>query len=95
MKVLLDSRHAAPVLRAVEPSVRRRLKAGLKALAQDPSGQSTRLDVKRLEVDEDGPVMYRLRVGDWRIAFTVEPAGLVVLRIFPRSEGYGWLEKLG
>lgn len=34
--------------------------------------------------------MYRARVGDWRIAFTVDKA-IVVLRIFHRSEGYGWL----
>ncbi len=81
--------HAAPVLKAVEPTVRRRLRHALRLLAKDPGGLSSKLDVKRLDVDAGQP-MYRLRVGEWRIAFTVDSA-VVVLRIFHRSEGYGWL----
>lgn len=50
---------------------------------------TNRLDVKRLDGDPGQP-MYRLRVGEWRLAFTVDSA-VVVLRIFHRSEGYGWL----
>lgn len=92
MRVLLHPTRAAAVLRASDPSVRRRLKAALKALADDPSGQAGRLDVKRLDTDEAGPVMHRLRVGDWRIAFTVEKGALVVLRVFHRSDGYAWLD---
>lgn len=68
---------------------RRRLKAALRLLAKDPSGLSTSLDVRRLDLD-DGTAMYRLRVGDWRAVFTIDQ-DLVVLRIFHRSDGYGWL----
>lgn len=89
MKVLLDPRHAAPALRRLAPEPRRRLKAALRLLGEDPSGLTNNLDVKRLDA-EPGQPMYRLRVGDWRVAFTVDE-DVVVLRIFHRGEGYGWL----
>ncbi|HLE98121.1 MAG TPA: type II toxin-antitoxin system RelE/ParE family toxin [Candidatus Thermoplasmatota archaeon] len=89
MKLLLDARHAVPVLRALPPAQVRRLKAALRLLGQDASGVTNRLDVKRLDT-EAGQPMYRLRVGEWRVAFTVEEA-VVVLRIFHRKDGYGWL----
>ncbi len=93
MRVLLDPVHAAPILRAMEPQARRRLKSALRLLAKDPTGRSTRMDVKRLD-SEPGIPIYRLRVGDWRLGFTVDDDAVVVLRIFHRSEGYGWLADL-
>ena len=92
MKVLLDPVHAAPVLRHIAPDVRKRLKHALRLLSKDPSGRLHRIDVKRLDVDA-GPPMYRARIGDWRIAFTVDDA-LVVLRVFHRDDGYGWLQDM-
>jgi mRNA interferase RelE/StbE len=89
VKVLLDPGHAAPALQRLPPGTKRRLKSALRALGQDPSGISNRLDVKRLDAEPGQPI-YRLRVGDWRIAFTID-RDVVVLRIFHRREGYGWL----
>jgi mRNA-degrading endonuclease RelE of RelBE toxin-antitoxin system len=89
LNVLLDPVHAAPALRRLPPTTKRRLKAALRLLGQDPSGTSNGLDVKRLDADP-GPPMYRVRVGEWRIAFTVDK-DVVVLSILHRSEGYGWL----
>lgn len=89
MKVILNPVQAEPVLRQAEPSVRHRLKAALAKLGQDPSGRRNALDVKRLAVDAAQPI-YRCRVGQWRIVFTVDTA-VVVLKVFHRSEGYGWL----
>jgi mRNA-degrading endonuclease RelE of RelBE toxin-antitoxin system len=71
------------------PATRRKLKAALGLLAEDPGGTTTRLDVKRIDTAHGQP-MYRLRVGDWRVAFTVDE-DVVVLRIFHRRDGYGWL----
>lgn len=71
------------------PTVKKRVKAALRLLAADPTGTSNRLDVKRLDADPGQP-MYRLRVGEWRAAFTVDSA-IIVLKIFHRSEGYAWL----
>lgn len=89
MRVLLDPVHAVPALQSAAPTTRKRLKAALKLLATDPSGTSNHLDVKRLDAQLGQPV-YRLRIGEWRIAFTVDK-DLVVLRIFHRRDGYGWL----
>lgn len=89
MKVLLDPVHAAPTFRRLPPAVKRRLKNALKMLVADPTGGSNRLDIKRLDADP-GPAMYRFRVGDWRLPFTID-AAVVVLRIFHRRDGYGWL----
>jgi mRNA-degrading endonuclease RelE of RelBE toxin-antitoxin system len=76
----------------MDPMGRRRVKAALRALAQDPSGRAQGLDVKRLD-NGSGPPIYRLRIGDWRIAFTLAQE-LVVQRIFRRGEGYGWLKDM-
>ncbi len=92
MKVVLDASRAAPVVRTMAPTTKRRFRDALRALARDPSGRSVGLDVKRLDVD-GGVALWRLRVGDWRAAFTVDEA-TVVLRVFHRSEGYGWVADL-
>lgn len=92
MKVLLDPRLAAPALRSLAPQPKRKIKAALRMLGHDPSGVTNQLDVKRLDTG-GGQAMWRLRVGEWRVAFTVDDA-VVVLRIFHRSEGYGWLVEM-
>lgn len=89
MKIRLDLDQAAPALRTAAPETKRQLRAALRLLAKDPSGISTQLDVTRLDT-EPGQPMYRLRVGDWRIAFTVDEE-IVVLRVFHRKTKYGWL----
>ena len=94
MKLLLDEARAADVLRSAVPTLRKNLKRALRRLADDPSERNPQLDVKKLATDREGPTMYRLRVGDWRVAYTIEPNNIVVLRIFHRSEGYGWLADL-
>lgn len=71
------------------PAVKRRMRHALRLLTEDPSGLTNKLNVKRLDFNPGQPI-YRLRVGEWRAAFTVDSA-VVVLRIFHRSEGYGWL----
>jgi mRNA interferase RelE/StbE len=89
VKVLLDPIHSAPAMRRLPPATKRRIKEAFRLLAKDPSGTSNQLDVKRLDTDAGQP-MYRLRVGEWRAVFTVD-AAIIVLRIFHRGEGYGWL----
>ncbi len=50
-------------------------------------------DVRRLTATA-GTNVYRLRVGDWRAAFLLRARAVEVIRVFHRSEGYGWLERL-
>lgn len=76
-------------MRSLPPATRQKIKAALRRLAEDPSRTTNRLDVRRLDTEPGQPI-YRLRIGDWRIAFTVDK-DVVVLRILHRREGYGWL----
>lgn len=92
MKVILDPAQAAPAMRTAAPEPKRQLRAALRLLAKDPSGISTKLDVKRMDT-EPGQPMYRLRIGDWRVAFTVDE-DIVVLRVFHRKTKYGWLAEM-
>ncbi len=52
-----------------------------------------KLDFKRLDASP-GIAIFRVRVGDWRIAYTIDE-DVVVLRVFHRRDGYGWLADLG
>lgn len=47
--------------------------------------------MKLLDRSEEPP-LYRLRVGDWRAAYFAEEDGVVVVRVFHRSDGYAWLD---
>jgi ParE-like toxin of type II ParDE toxin-antitoxin system len=76
------------------PGPKKRLREALRALASDASGTQAGLDVKELDRDHKEPRVYRLRLGDWRVAFVVRGHEVLVIRIFPRHEGYGWMERL-
>lgn len=51
------------------------------------------LDVKRL--GREGIPTFRIRVGTYRIVYARFAQAHRVLKVFHRSEGYGWLERLG
>jgi len=93
-RVRLDPDAAAPILRALPPTTKRMIRESLRALAEDPSGVSNRLDVRQLDREPKEPHVFRLRMGDWRAVFVVRGAEVLVIRIFPRSDGYGWMERL-
>lgn len=93
-RVRLDPVYAADVLRHLEPTVKKRIRAALRRLAEDPTGRSVGLDVKSLDTSERLPRAFRLRVGDWRLAFLLRDGEILVMRIFHRRDGYGWLERM-
>lgn len=70
-------------LDALDRPVLRRIDAKILALAQDPRPSG----VQKLTGEGD---LYRVRVGDYRILYTIEDAALVVLivRVRHRSEVY-------
>lgn len=90
--VRLHPERAAAVLQRLAPDPKKRIRHALRALADDPSPAHAELDIKRLATDEKEPVVYRLRVGEWRVVFAVRGSTVYVNRIFHRSEGYGWME---
>ncbi|MBW3583561.1 MAG: type II toxin-antitoxin system RelE/ParE family toxin [Euryarchaeota archaeon] len=91
-RLRLQPEYAADVLRNAPPQTRKRLKAALRLLLDDPMGLTVGLDVRALRRPRGQPRMFRLRVGEWRCAFLIEDDVLFVVRIFHRREGYEWLE---
>jgi mRNA interferase RelE/StbE len=76
------SRNAVKDLRRLDKLTTRRIVEAVDTFAATGRG-----DVKKL-TNEGGE--YRLRVGDWRVRFTVdhEVKVLSVLRVLPRGEAY-------
>lgn len=92
MKLRLRRDTAKAILSTMPPTPRKRMRAALASLPEDPSGTSAGLDVKQLRTADD-PLIFRLRVGDWRAAFIVRDRTVDVVRVFHRGEGYGWLDR--
>jgi mRNA interferase RelE/StbE len=67
-------------LRRLAPTVARRIIAKIEAMRDDLSG-----DVKRLT---NRAAEYRLRVGDYRVLFTIEDGKIMVYRVRHRREAY-------
>lgn len=66
------------------------MKEALAILAKGGVG----LDVKPLASTQPWPA-FRLKVGDWRAAWYIRNGEIQVVRVFHRSEGYGWLDRAG
>lgn len=81
----------ATAIRSLSPAPKRAVRQAFDLLAQDRFAPG--LDIRLLR--GSGPAKFRVRVGDYRIVFVVLERETRVLRVFHRSEGYGWLERLG
>lgn len=92
-RVRLDP-DAADVLRTLAPHPKKRIRDGLRTLAEDPRGTTTDHDIKELTTQASGPPAFRLSVGDWRVAFLVRDDEILVIHIFHRRDGYGWMERM-
>ena len=78
--VLLTAR-ARRDLERLDRVAAQRVVGALEVLADTGRG-----DVRRLRGTADRE--WRLRVGDWRVRFTYERGGIVVLRVLPRGSAY-------
>lgn len=92
MQLLYDPEVAAQV-QALPPGPRSAVKAALDALRRHDGDRPPGLQVKRLL--HDGSPHFRIRVGTYRIVYARSGQAHRVLKVFHRSEGYGWLERLG
>ena len=72
-------------LRAMQPNRAIAIRMAVQRIADDPTGQHPNL--KPLVGVPDG---FRIRVGDWRVSFTVDDASEVmeVFEIEPRGSAY-------
>lgn len=87
---ILVSQTAARELKALEKWLQERIKEKLRELAKDPSNSAGRLDVKKLSTT--GRNYSRLKVGDYRVIFSLEERSVKVVRIAKRSDVYSWLD---
>lgn len=92
-RVRLDKRNAGERLASIPTPEKRRVKVCLRQLGEDATGIAHGVDVKELRLPQGSPRTFRARIGVWRIVFVVREKEVIVLRIFPRSEGYRWMEK--
>jgi mRNA interferase RelE/StbE len=78
------TRDAARALHKMPRNVAVLIRSKIDALAVDPYAANN--NVKKLKGSDD----YRLRVGDWRVVYTLQDAKLVivVVRIAPRGGVY-------
>lgn len=83
---------AAAALPTLSPQTKRAVRAALDVIKKDAVG-APGLDVKLLDQAVGKPPMYRIKAGDYRIAYIVDGRDVVVSRIFHRRDGYGWLER--
>ena len=67
--------------------VARRIRERLKALEDDPIRPRPGADIKPLWVEDDPP-LYRLRVGDYRVLYFVQPAEVRVTEVLHRGHAY-------
>jgi len=68
-------------IRRIPPDQARRINRGIERFARTREG-----DVKKLADDPLGT--WRLRIGDWRVLFTQDRAGLLITRIVNRRDAY-------
>lgn len=80
---VLISRQAEKVKRRLDKPARKRLDKAIQGLAQNPYPSNSR----KLVGYENH---YRLRVGNWRVIYTVRKQQLIVLviKIAPRGQAY-------
>jgi mRNA interferase RelE/StbE len=81
MKYLIEWRpRARKDLGRLDREVRGRVIDAVSRLSEDQSG------IRRLEGYE--PPLFRIRVGDWRILFTIEAGVATIQRVLPRDKAY-------
>ncbi len=80
---VIITRKAERTLKRLPQDVVRRLSAAIDALADDPRHAGSQ---KLVGFDD----LYRIRVGDWRIIYTIEDDKLLVLvlTVAPRGQAY-------
>lgn len=82
---------AVKLLLDLNPETKERLKSGMKNLEIDPFKSQPYADIKKLKGTKKRDDLYRLRVGDYRVIYTVKNNAVFILEIIPREKGYDWL----
>ncbi len=78
---------ADKVLKKLDQKTQARIKQRLKLLAQNP--YSAQIDVVKLKIGGNGPDLFRLRVGDFRVIYSIHQNQILITDIKRREQAYG------
>ena len=82
---------AVKSFKQLDSQTQKRLKKRLNELRADPFTKKHSTDIKKLKGIRGRQDLFRLRVGDYRIIYTIEDKTIFVTSIFHREKGYDWL----
>ncbi|WP_082470555.1 MULTISPECIES: type II toxin-antitoxin system RelE/ParE family toxin [unclassified Methylobacterium] len=82
-RTIVYTRPAARALVRMPANTEAQIREKLRTLADDPTALSN--NIKALK----GAEGFRLRIGDWRVIFTIEPDRVIVHAVGPRGSIYG------
>ena len=88
---LLISKAALKQLELLTKDIQDRIRTALQEVKDNPFEPRPKADIKKLRKLTKHQ-LYRLRVGNYRIVYVVEGRDIKVAKIFPRGEGYEWLD---
>ena len=88
---VLLSESALRFLHRIDNNTAERIKNGMKELIEDPFQSRPKADIKQLVGSHD-PVLFRLRIGDYRVIYAIIENKVKVSEIIIRGKGYKWLD---
>ncbi len=77
---------------SLAPAPKKAIRRALDVLKKDARG-APGLNVRRLDGPHGSEPIYRIRVGEYRIAYGFDGRLVRIVLIFHRRDGYGWLER--
>jgi mRNA interferase RelE/StbE len=69
----------------------KRIKKSFEELKENPYQKRPNANIKKLIGSYD-PELYRLRIGDQRIIYSINEKKVLITRILPRKNAYKWLD---
>jgi mRNA interferase RelE/StbE len=85
-KQILLSTPAQKQFGKLDNEIKKRVKNALHRLADSGAG-----DIKEMKGIKGGADLYRLRVGDYRLVYSLDSDAIRITQIFHRGKGYDWL----
>ena len=85
------SKTALRYFNKLDSKLRDQIRSHLKELEENPFEKRPRADIKQLS-GSFNPVFFRLRVGKYRVIYTISNDKIRTTEIMLRSKNYDWLE---
>lgn len=88
---ILFSKTAEKQINDLDKQTKERIHTALKELEIDPFQPRPKADIKKLHKMSKHQFS-RLRVGNYRVIYTIEDTDVKIIKIIPREKGYDWLD---